>query len=152
MLKSQSQVKFIKTSEQPHSSFKSRVVNKNVISCYQSTADDRVGLEKAFIESKEGIEALQAKDSLQEMLAAQMLSIHELQQTSMFYANNTNHPEAKKYYTNTAIKLANCFTQQATLLSKLQGTFGQQIVVKHVEVNNGGQAVVGNITGITSKT
>ena len=38
MLKPQSQVKFIKTSEQPHSSFKSRVVNKNVISCYQSTA------------------------------------------------------------------------------------------------------------------
>ena len=134
-----------------HENFTRRIIDDNVLSCYHSSAE-KVDIKKARNESIEGLCALNVSGGLQEMLASQMLSIHSLQQTSMYYANNTNHPEAKKYYTNAAIKLANCFTQQATLLSKLQGTLGQQIVVKHVEVNNGGQAVVGNITGITSET
>lgn len=50
---------------------------------------------------------------------------------------------------NSAVKLANCFTQQAALLAKLQGVGGQKIVVEHVEVHQCGQAVVGNINGVT---
>lgn len=65
----------------------------------------------------------------------------------MIYANATDELELKKYYTNAAIKLANCFTQQANILAKLQGIGGQKIIVERVDVHQGGQAVVGNIQG-----
>jgi len=81
------------------------------------------------------------------MLAAQMYSIHELQQKIMIYANATDNLELQKYYTNSAIKLANCFVQQANILAKLQGVGGQKIIVERVDVHQGGQAVVGNIHG-----
>ena len=44
-------------------------------------------------------------------------------------------------------RLANCFVQQANMLTKLQGIAGQKITVERVVVNQGGQAVVGNIQG-----
>ena len=81
------------------------------------------------------------------MLIAQMLSIHKLQQTSMAFANAAGDLHLQRYYTNAAIKLANCFAQQANVLAKLQGIAGQKIVVEHVDVHSGGQALVGNIHG-----
>lgn len=60
------------------------------------------------------------------MLAAQMYSIHELQQKTMIYANATDNLELQKYYTNSAIKLANCFVQQANILAKLQCVGGKR--------------------------
>ena len=104
---------------------------------------------KAISESMDALKALKAEGALQEMLATQMISIHLLQQMTIALANGSGITESKQYYTNSAIKLANCFTQQATLLAKLQGVGGQKIVVEHVEVHQGGQAVVGNISGVT---
>ena len=81
------------------------------------------------------------------MLAAQMLSIHHLQQRSMTYANACEGMKLQQYYTNAAIKLSNCFVQQANMLAKLQGVGGQKIIVERVDVHQGGQAIVGNIQG-----
>lgn len=55
-----------------------------------------------------------------------------------------------KYYTNTAIKLANTFSQQANLLHKLQGNSNQKMTVERVHVHDGGQAIVGNVQGDTA--
>ena len=137
------------TPEPANTAFKSRVVRDNVVARYQSPNDTQFDLDKALTESQEGMAALEAKGGLQEMLAAQMLSIHQFQQTTMAYANNINDPDGKKYYTNTAIKLANCFVQQASLFAKLQGSCAQSVSVKHVEVNQGGQAIVGNVGDFT---
>lgn len=92
-----------------------------------------------------GIVSLNTKDGLQTMLSAQMLTIHQLQQKAMSYVNGINNLELEKYYTNVAIKLSHCFAQQANLLAKLQGHAGQKITVEHVDVHQGGQAIVGNI-------
>ncbi|HLB41991.1 MAG TPA: hypothetical protein VJN02_03890 [Gammaproteobacteria bacterium] len=99
------------------------------------------------METEHDLKALSAEGGLQEMLAAQMLAIHRLQQRSIAAANICHDVNTAQYFTNTAIKLSNCFTQQAALLAKLQGAGGQEIVVEHVEVHHGGQAVVGNING-----
>ena len=98
---------------------------------------------------EDSMKALKAEGGIQEMLIAQMTSIHLLQQTTIALANSTGFTDSRQYYTNSAIKLANCFTQQAALLAKLQGAGGQKIIVEHVEVHHGGQAVVGNISGVT---
>lgn len=117
---------------------------------YKSASFD---MDEAVTDVRLGLKALNATEGLQEMVANQMLSIHHLQQISAALANASDHNSNRQYYTNSAVKLANCFIQQATLLAKLQGVGGQKIVVEHVEVHQGGQAVVGNINGInpTSK-
>ncbi|HAU1248556.1 TPA: hypothetical protein F8R87_01860 [Legionella pneumophila] len=102
-------------------------------------------LKKAKSLCAEGISALGAQNGLESMLAAQMLSIHHLQQRSMIYANASDNLELKTYYTNTAIKLANTFVQQTNLLAKLQGLGGQKIIVERVNISNGGQAVIGTV-------
>lgn len=82
------------------------------------------------------------------MLATQLLSIHRLQQESMAFANACDSMYSKQYYTNAAIKLSNCFAQQALLLAKLQGVGSQKIIVERVDVHQGGHAIVGSIQGI----
>ncbi len=104
-------------------------------------------LDKAKKKSGDAMVALGVDGGLQSMLAAQMLSIHELQQRTMTYANASDSLGLKTYYTNTAVKLANCFVQQANIFAKLQGVGGQKIIVERVDVHQGGQAVVGNIHG-----
>lgn len=134
--------------EQNHSreQFKNKILRHNALAC-----SDRDELVNALAESENDIKALNAQSSLQEMLIAQMTSIHLLQQKTITLANRTGIFDTKQYLVNSSIKLANCFTQQAALLAKLQGIGGQKIVVEHVEVHHGGQAVVGNIQGaITS--
>lgn len=104
-------------------------------------------LEKAKKQNENDLIALQCEGGLQVMLAAQMIAIHKLQQTSMALANGLSYGETSKYYTNTAIKLSNTFIQQANLLAKLQGGVGQKIIVERVDVSHGGQAVIGTVNG-----
>lgn len=107
-------------------------------------------LDNALEITKESMEALHVKDGLQSMLAAQMLSIHRLQQKTMAYVNASKDIKIEQYYTNTAIKLSKCFVQQANILAKLQGIGTQKIIVERVDVHQGGQAIVGNFEGGTA--
>ncbi|RUR08565.1 hypothetical protein ELY14_11185 [Legionella septentrionalis] len=126
--------------------FTRHLIHENAIATNNIKAEN-FNMEQAKQKSIDAMEALDATGGLQSMLSAQMLSIHELQQRTMTYANASSNLELQKYYTNTAIKLANCFTQQANILAKLQGVGGQKIIVERVDVHQGGQAVVGNIQG-----
>lgn len=136
----------IEAKEQAKKNFNNRLVHKNAIAT-NNIRSDNFDMDKAKEKSKEALTALNTQSGLQAMLASQMLSIHELQQTTMAFAMGCTDLEIKKYYTNSAIKLANCFTQQASVLAKLQGVGGQKIIVEHVDVHQGGQAIVGNIQG-----
>ncbi len=124
--------------------FKNKILSHNALAC--SDKDDLVN---ALAESENDMKVLNAQNSLQEMLIAQMTSIHLLQQKTITLANRTGIFDTNQYLVNSSIKLANCFTQQAALLARLQGISGQKIVVEYVEVHNGGQAIVGNIQGAT---
>jgi len=128
--------------------FSERIKRLNAMACTNIKRDD-FDLEEEVKKSDQVLEALNAKDCLQQMLAAQMISVHRLQQMSIANANGSDRLENKQYFSNTAIKLANCFIQQASLLARLQGQGVQKIVVERVDVHQGGQAVVGNINGAT---
>lgn len=122
------------------------IIRQNALSCSDITSKN-FDIEKAEIESQNNILSLGAKGGLQEMLAAQILSLHRLQQTSMAMAMSAHIISNKQYFTNAAVKLANCFTQQVNLLARLQGCGGQKITIERVDVHHGGQAVVGNFQG-----
>lgn len=131
--------------------FTSRIQGLATLSCNNFNRED-FDMEKSLNTTKNSFKALENPKGIQDMLIAQMLSIHNLQQKSAALANESKHHPTKKYFTNSAVKLSNCFTQQASLLAKLQGALGHRIVVEHVEVHEGGQAVVGNINpGNTTK-
>ena len=95
--------------------------------------------------SIETISSFGAQNTTQAMLAAQMSSVHDLQQHLMIFAKNTTTPGTQSYYINSLTKLSNLFVQQATLLQKLQSAPQDSQVVGDVHVHQGGQAVVGNI-------
>jgi len=126
--------------------FNQYIIYENAIAT-NDIRKDKFDMNKAKEKSKDAMTALGIDGGLQSMLAAQMLSVHELQQRTMTYANGVDHFELKKYYTNAAVKLSNCFVQQANVLAKLQGVGGQKIIVERVDVHQGGQAIVGNIQG-----
>lgn len=112
-----------------------------------ASAGKEIDFDKGAEEALCEFEALGAQDFLQELLVAQMLSVHELQQTTASLAHRSSVDKTKAYYTNSAIKLSNCFTQQAALLAKLQGHVSQKITIERVDVRDGAQAIVGNVTG-----
>jgi hypothetical protein len=123
-----------------------RIVHKNSIATNHIRNKD-FDVNKSKHESNDALLALGAHEGLQSMLVAQMLSIHDLQQRTAMCAIISDGLELKQTHINLVVKLTNCFTQQANMLAKLQGIGGQKIIVEHVEVHPGGQAVVGNIQG-----
>ncbi|APF02926.1 TPA: hypothetical protein ACJ5DT_000051 [Legionella pneumophila] len=128
------------------SDFKRQLIHDNALA-NNSYKEEGFDLDKEKQSCKEAMTELNTSNGLQSMLAAQMLSVHKLQQKSMCYAQNIKDYRLEKYYVNAGIKLANCFVQQANLLAKLQGLGSQKITVERVEVHQGGQAIVGNIQG-----
>jgi predicted negative regulator of RcsB-dependent stress response len=130
--------------ENKHSEFTSHITRLGALACAFSDAENN-DLKKAEKKLCDGLQALGAKDALEEMLIAQMLSIHQLQQISISMASEIVDIKIRQYFCNTAIKLTNAFVQQATLLNKLQNR-EQKIIVEHVDVHHGGYAVLGNIS------
>ncbi|HAT1797954.1 TPA: hypothetical protein JBL19_04170 [Legionella pneumophila] len=91
-------------------------------------------------------DSLGAQGMLQNMLVTQLLGVHELQQKLLPYARRSmRDPEHGQYYINAIAKLSNVFIQQASLLHKLQGNSQQKVVVEHLHINEGGQAIVGQV-------
>ena len=91
------------------------------------------------------IKGIEPKDQLEAMLGAQMAAIH---MATLTFARRLNHVEniqqqdaAEKAFN----ELTKTFTLQKEALRKYRLGGKQKFVVKHVHVNEGGQAIVGNI-------
>ena len=118
---------------------------RNIAQTCNNIKDESFDFENAKKKGLSQLTALEVEGSLQAMVGSQMLSIHKYQQLAMVMAHGLPYGEAQQYYTNTAIKLANTFVNQANLLAKLQGAGEQKIIVERVDISNGGQAVIGMV-------
>jgi hypothetical protein len=91
---------------------------------------------------------LKPKDSLEAMLISQMVNVHnlamEFSRRSMF---DEQPAEGVERNINRVTKLMRTFTAQAECLNKYRTGGKQTIQVQHVNVNEGGQAIVGNVQG-----
>ena len=89
------------------------------------------------------------QDATELMLATQMATIHN---TIMRYSGLAMKGELSKevanFYVNSITKMMRTYTAQMEALNKYRNKGKQQITVKHqhVNVNDGGQAVIGDIT------
>lgn len=124
--------------------FMRQLVLDNALATQRILRED-FDIESAKQQSTIGLEALSPANTLQAMLASQMLAVHKLQHTCTTFANNLTDIPILQYYTNTAIKLANTFVQQTNLFAKLQGMTSQTVVVEKVDISDGGQAIIGTV-------
>jgi len=91
---------------------------------------------------------LEPKDSTELMLATQMVTVHnmamELSRRAMLNEQTVDGVERN---INRANKLMRTFTTQIEALNKYRTKGKQKITVQHVNVNDGGQAIVGDVKG-----
>jgi hypothetical protein len=136
---------------------KAETENKSVSALIEVFVENSLKLSKISEEEKtklmaekrnavEGfIKSLGTPDVLKTMLATQMLDTYEHQQRITKQVRLSAHPPHQQSLINTAAKLSNVFIQQVGLMQKLNGQGQQKVVVEHVHVHSGGQAIVGNV-------
>jgi hypothetical protein len=82
------------------------------------------------------------------MLLTQMMTAQEMASHLAIRALQADDADASASYSNRAERFMNLFTRQAECLQKLRGLSGQQkVVVEHLNVSEGGKAVVGQVIG-----
>ena len=82
------------------------------------------------------------------MLATQMIGVHEAALIFLRSATADGQTaEGRDTNTHRAVRLMRLFIEQLAAMAKSKGKTGQQkVVVEHVHVNAGGQAIVGAVT------
>jgi hypothetical protein len=92
------------------------------------------------------VRGVQPRDELEAMLAVQMGAIH---QATMTLARRLNHVETipQQDAAERALnKLARTYTMQMEALKRYRTGGQQKVIVEHVTVNAGGQAIVGAVS------
>ena len=91
------------------------------------------------------VTGIEPRDQLEAMLAAQMAAVHN---ATMTFARRLNHVDnipqqdsAERAFN----KLARTFANQLEALKRYRSAGSQTVRVEHVTVNEGGQAIVGNV-------
>jgi hypothetical protein len=88
------------------------------------------------------------KDELEAMLAAQMVTTHTLAMRFLGSTSPTQYPNVViDSNLNRGTKLLRTFLMQLEALNRHRSKGEQKMVVEHVHVHSGGQAIVGPVTG-----
>ena len=92
------------------------------------------------------VKGIQPVDEVEAMLAAQMAAVHS---ATMTFARRLNHVDnlaqqdsAERGFN----KLARTFAAQVEALKRYRSRGEQKVRVEHVHVNEGGQAIIGNVS------
>jgi hypothetical protein len=89
---------------------------------------------------------MKPKDSVEAMIITQMISVHEMALLSSERALITEQPdEFVGKNINRAAKLCRTYASLVEALNKHRTKGQQKITVQHVNVENGGQAIVGDV-------
>jgi hypothetical protein len=87
------------------------------------------------------------KDELEGLLAAQMVGVHYVAMDFLSAASRRDcSMEASDRYLNGAVKLLRTFTAQMEALNRYREKVSQQMTVENVNVTEGGQAIVGQVS------
>lgn len=92
------------------------------------------------------VKGIEPRDQLEAMLAAQMAAVHNATMTAARCLAHVSTVEQLNANSSNLNKLARTFAAQLEALKKYRSTGEQKVTVQHVQVNDGGQAIVGNIT------
>ena len=86
------------------------------------------------------------QDEIEGMIAAQMIATHNASMECFKRAMIKEQGfESRNCNLKHATKLTRCYTDMMMALNKYRGKGQQKVTVKHVNVSDGGQAIVGNV-------
>jgi hypothetical protein len=91
------------------------------------------------------VKGVKPKDQMEAMLAAQMAAVHMATMTfarRLAHVQNIPQQDSAERAFN---KLARTFSAQVEALKRYRTGGEQRVTVEHVTVNEGGQAIVGNV-------
>jgi hypothetical protein len=91
------------------------------------------------------IHGIEPRDQTEVLLAAQMAAIHNATMTAARRLNRVETIPQQDSASNMLNKLSRTFAAQVDALKKYRSTGEQSIRVQHVTVNEGGQAIVGDV-------
>ncbi len=96
--------------------------------------------------AKSMVKAIEPKDEIETMLAAQMIATHHVAMNCLARSNLaiqtvSNREQDLKY----ATKLLSIFSRQVDVLNKHRGKGQQKVTVEYVHVEPGAQAIVGHV-------
>ena len=91
------------------------------------------------------VTGIKPRDRLEFMLVTQMAAVHVATMTSALRLRSTGNIAKQDSAERAFNKLARTFAAQMEALTRYR-TGGEQKVVQHVSVSDGGQAIVGNVT------
>lgn len=92
------------------------------------------------------IKGLAPQDPCETMLAVQMAAVHEATLAVARRLPRVETIEQQNSAEQALSKLARTFTSQMEALKRYRSKGEQRVTVQHVAVNEGGQAIVGNVT------
>jgi len=109
----------------------------------EATDEEPAHDERAFMLAS--VAGIEPHDTVESMLAVQMAAIHvALVRSARWLAGINGLEQAKAHYSGYN-KLARTFTAQMEALRKHRNWGKQTVVVQHVNMNEGGQVIVGNV-------
>jgi hypothetical protein len=91
------------------------------------------------------IKGVKPRDQVEALLAAQMAAVHAATMTMAFRLGRTETIPQQDSAERAFNKLARTFAAQVETLKRYRSQGDQTVRVEHVSVNEGGQAIVGNV-------
>jgi hypothetical protein len=92
------------------------------------------------------VSGAEPRDPIETMIASQMATIHNAMMKTVRTFNGVTTIEQQDSASNALNKLARTFAIQVDTLKRYRTSGEQRVVVQHVNVTDGGQAIVGNVT------
>ena len=92
------------------------------------------------------VDAIRPADEIEAMLAVQMVATYETAMDMLMRAKHADPMPTLQEYGSLAVKLLRTYTTQVEALARLRRGGEQRVIVQHVNVNEGGQAIVGAVS------
>ena len=92
------------------------------------------------------VESIKPRDSIEAMLAAQMVSVHVMTMRCAYHLANAEDVGRQDSAARALGRLARTFPAQIEALNRHRNNGAPAITVQNVSVGDGGKAIVGNVT------
>ena len=91
------------------------------------------------------IDGIRPTDEIEAMLAVQMVAAHETEMEMLRRVKQAESTPRLQKFGSLAVKLLRTYTAQVEAIARLRRGGEQRVIVQHVNVNEGGQAIVGAV-------
>jgi len=142
-------VKMLEALGTPDSELQSYLLDQAIQTFKGKVSTDGADNDKAALACNNALsilDGIQPQDEIEGMLAVQMIGVHNMAMDCIGRATRTQWVNKMSTYMNGATKLLRAFAAQMEALKKYRTGGQQKIVVEHVNVSEGGQAIVGVVS------